>query len=421
MTRDKTLALMVVILLGCLLAAATFGQDKPATKPAAKTPTTKPAKPKIDHIKALLDDYDQGAERLRFFAAAGVDSELSAEEFKAAAGKKDSFVRTYDKWAATLVYDKDKNSKLNWSEAEAYRLGMRKTLLERFDKSGDGKLVGAERDAANALLARGGSRRPRIGGGPAAGGGQSNWRDRLREQRAKYDKDGDGELSREERTAMWQAMRDEGRQRELDRWDANKDGKIDKDERQAQRDQWREQAGQWRARMALSRYDKNKDGELDAEETAARDAARKKQQERTERWREQMAAQEKAFTEKWDADKDGEISAEERKAALDHYRKRWDERRKEMDTDGDGRASMTEMREYWKGVQKKYDADGDGELNDEERSKMIQEEYGEMGGMMGAWSGRGRGGRRRGRTVVTEVNRGSGEVKAKVVDEDKKE
>lgn len=42
-------------------------------------------------------------------AAAGTDNELDADEFRAAAGETDSFVRAFDSWSEMLKFDKDRN------------------------------------------------------------------------------------------------------------------------------------------------------------------------------------------------------------------------------------------------------------------------------------------------------------------------
>jgi len=123
--------------------------------------------PADDPIGELMDSDVGTEERDRFFASAGVDGELSREEFEAAAAKPGSFVRKYEPWRDARAHDADGNGRLNWPEAERYRQAMRKRLLGRFDRNGDGKITGPERDAANAVLGRG-LERPRPGVTPQA-------------------------------------------------------------------------------------------------------------------------------------------------------------------------------------------------------------------------------------------------------------
>ncbi len=128
--------------LVCVLAGGLAGSS-PAAPAAA------------DHVKDLLETDIESDERNRFFHAAGVDGELSSEEFKAVAGKEGSFVRASDRWKDAAGHDADGSGMLNWPEAQAFREAMRRRLLRRFDRNSDGKLTGAERQAANKELARG--------------------------------------------------------------------------------------------------------------------------------------------------------------------------------------------------------------------------------------------------------------------------
>lgn len=89
-------------------------------------------------------------------------------------------------------------------------------LLEKFDKDGDGKLSDDERKAMQeerrVMAAK-----------------------RHAEMLAKFDKDGDGKLSDDERSAMRDAM--EARRKEiLEKYDADKNGKLSPDEVKAARD-----------------------------------------------------------------------------------------------------------------------------------------------------------------------------------------
>lgn len=81
----------------------------------------------------------------------------------------------------------------------------------------------------------------------------------------------------------------------LEKFDADKDGKLSEDERKAMREE--------RKAKMLAKYDTDKNGELSDTEKDAMKA--------------DMEAQHKAFLEKYDADKDGKLSREEVKAARD--------------------------------------------------------------------------------------------------------
>ena len=152
MLRIRCVALFVIVVAAS--GAAVLAQPA-TTAPAARTATS------IDHVKNLIDLYFQGYERNRFFAVAGVDGELSKQEFADAAGKPRSFVRSYDRWTSAVAFDRKRDGRLNWVEAEQYRLAIRKEVLALFDRNKDGRLTGPERQAANAYLAAG-MGRPKI-------------------------------------------------------------------------------------------------------------------------------------------------------------------------------------------------------------------------------------------------------------------
>lgn len=98
---------------------------------------------------------------------------------------------------------------------------MKKEILARFDKNGDGKLDEAERQAAKeALKERFGQR-------------LQGMKEKLL---AKFDKDGDGKLSPEERQAAREYAKEhigELAPQVIQRFDKNGDGKLDEAERQA--------------------------------------------------------------------------------------------------------------------------------------------------------------------------------------------
>ena len=73
----------------------------------------------------------------------------------------------------------------------------REEVMKKFDKDGDGKLSEEERAAARAEMQK---RRE-------AGGLKGKGSEKQAEMLKKFDKDGDGKLSEDERTAMREAMK----------------------------------------------------------------------------------------------------------------------------------------------------------------------------------------------------------------------
>ena len=160
--------------------------------------------------------------------------------------------------------------------------------------------------------------RPGGPGGPGEGG-----RGRFQpsaEDIKKYDKDGNGELSREE----MRGMMDERRKEMEKKYDADGDGKLSDEERKKM------EAENPRGRGGpggpggpggrggfppptadeIKTYDKNGDGKLEGEEATALRTARQK-----------------ARLEKYDADKDGKLSDEENRKMFEDYRKQREEDR----------------------------------------------------------------------------------------------
>lgn len=154
---------------------------------------------------------------------------------------------------------------------------------------------------------------------------------RMEEMIEKYDLDGDGILSAQERQAMRDAMREEF----MSAMDLDGDGEISLEERvAATRD--RILNSDWGERIA-SRYDADGDGILSEEEQAAMDASI------MEREQQRMARD----LERYDTDGDGVLSQEERAM----QQQRWDERQERR------------IQEF----SAEFDEDGDGNLNADER------------------------------------------------------
>lgn len=328
----------------------------------AGPPTTAPAGragKSVDHVRELIDLYFQGHERDRFFAAAGVDGELSRQEFAAAAGRVNSFVRAYDRWASAVVYDRDRDGRLGWVEAEQYRLGIRKRVLALFDRDNDGRLAGPERDAANAYLGAGmgrprilpptSSRPARTGKEPAAdhwagpsGRGSPadpSWRSRWQQVQASYDADKDGKLSGDERQRMQEGLRQHYRQRLLTQFDKNRNGVLDKDEQLAAEMEDRREAVEWRRKWERTQWDANKDGRLDGNEQAAMEKHLAEQRRLAQQRRQQ-------WIKRWDRNGDGKLSAEEGAEVTRDMHRRVLRQRKLMDTNGDGKITAKEIRAY---------------------------------------------------------------------------
>jgi Ca2+-binding EF-hand superfamily protein len=121
------------------------------------------------------------------------------------------------------------------------------------------------------------------------------------------------------------------RQAILEKFDANKNGVLDPDEREAAREAGHARMEERRQKM-LERFDANKNGTLDPDE---KEAARAEGKARHEKHRAEML-------EKFDADKDGTLEPEERKAARAAHEARREELKKQFDTDGDGKLSDSE-------------------------------------------------------------------------------
>jgi len=359
----KAIRLGAMGLLVVLVARLALAADAPASRPA-----TRPAKvPEV--LRGAVDPLDEAAERTRFFTTAGADNELSKEEFAAGRGKKGGFVRAFDTWAAALAFDKNANGSADWFEARAYRRNLRERVLAAFDANKDGKLAGAERDKANAALAAG-----RVPAGKASRRGALTGALDPRTV-AKHDADGDGQLSRDERRAMFRARAETWRGEMLAKYDTDKDGKIGEAERKALVE---EMTQRWRQR----RFDADGDGELSGEEIAAADAAEARMEAQKKEW----ASLREEMIKKHDADGDGELRGEERRAAWGELRDRW--MTKAFDGDGDGKLSEAEAAERQEAEArmkatydrwqvdwtKKYDADGDGTLSDDERRAGFRKE-----------------------------------------------
>ncbi len=373
--------LLLTGILAALTVAASAGAE-PASPPARAAATTRPASTRpastrpaktADRLPGAIDPYRPGAERMRFFQAAGVDNELSDKEFRAAHGQDGSFVRAFERWEDLAVYDKNDNDTLDWFEVHAYRAELRKRVLKRFDADRDGQLTGRERDRANAALDAG---HVRLANGaepttlPSRTKAARWLRQRALRQRrrllAQYDRDADGRLDADERRAMLQAIRVEAEtelaEMRRHQWDDDGDGVLSPDERarmEAELADRRQRAEAWRHDRELDRWDADGDGELDEAELAAMRADRAEQDRRGEetrrRWEMRL----------YDLDEDGRLDDEEQMLA-DAARTR-----EEAYAEARGQRPSRRGRQAWRDVTRRwrlrhFDADGDGELAETE-------------------------------------------------------
>ena len=161
-------------------------------------------------------------------------------------------------------------------------------IIKRFDKDGDGKLNEDERKAAQEEM------RKRFGGGApggAPGAGGAEGMEKLLENPGprileRYDADKDGKLSDEEKKKAREEMKgrfDQGRGDMLKRFDKDGDGKLSDEERkqgmEEMRKRFRDGGGEGAEGEAMrqrlrERFDTNKDGQIDEGERAKMREAR---------------------------------------------------------------------------------------------------------------------------------------------------
>lgn len=354
--RCLTLALAAVLLTAFSPASA------PAEPPSVDTSV----------LNGAVAPYNPVSERGRFFAAAGVDNELSAEEFAACQAKADKpFARSFDRWDDLLRYDRNGNKTLDWFEADAYRRDLREAALKRFDADGDKRLRNGERVEAvkalraGSLLAKPAATRPSRRVSP--------------ELMKKFDLNGNGKLEEPERRAMMDDMRKKRRQEMLERYDTDGDGELSAEERKAMheafRKRHRDRSEAWHD-LAVRHFDADGDGELsDAEQAEAREFGKEFGKVFKDMRRQQM-----------DIDGDGEISEQEKQQARVEQRVLGGmvalRMIAYMDADGDGQLSGDERRGFQERTRKamtdyadklaaRYDADKDGHLSKPERGALL--------------------------------------------------
>jgi len=398
MRRDALLymGMLLVGLWSGQLGVWVSAQDEARKEAAAPSPHL---------LKGAIDPFITGLERALFLKAAGVDTELDHSEFGTNKKVEGGFVRSYERFSTLLLFDKNRDKKIDWFEANAYRLALRAAVLGAYDKDKNRRLTATERDEA--IKALGAGKLPRIatpksgssniesdlGPGaappsrpsPNAKPSQKNRQftnspeDRRREWEQlqsklaeKYDRDGNGRLNtREEWQAARQEIREYYSQREIERYDKDGDGQVSDEERRAGRE--RDQQAELRRRA-----DRDRDGQLDGAEQTAYDESLR--QARDKQAHDEQAR--KNFMNRFDKDGDGDLNESERQAVGPYYqalREKVNKTAIELyDSNGDGQLNAEEkaagMTQFNKQVMEKYDSDGDGELNLKERAEAMRRE-----------------------------------------------
>lgn len=258
-----------------------------------------------------------------------------------------------------------------------------------------------------------------------------DFRARFEELREQWDLDGDGELSREERQLMFEAMQAEREAQRLAEFDLDGDGVLSEAEERAAR--LADLLSSDRGQRLAKEFDANGDGILDADEVAAMEADMQRRREEREAARierddlngdgevddiereiarEARRAQMEAFrdtmTAKYDADGDGSLSQDERSAAFNDMRSLWEQSRfvSANDSNGDGivdNLDMTDFIDRFTSQDPSADLNGDGvfdssdldeynrRIDQGENTMPTEDELPPMGGFRGFGGGR-RGG-----------------------------
>ena len=194
-------------------------------------------------------------------------------------------------------YDKDKDGKLSESERATAMTAFRARMdLRRYDANNDGKLDEKETAARDKRRKEFLDRFDKNKNGEIDEDERSAIGEYYRNRR--YDTNNDGKLDEKETAARDKANADREKTRKemYEKFDKNKNGRIDEDERSG--------IGDWfRNRREHETYDKNKDGKLDEAETAERDKGRAEREK-------QRAEARKPF----DKDGDGKLNEEEERA-----------------------------------------------------------------------------------------------------------
>lgn len=299
----------VVFVIGLSL---TLAEEAPQpTKPARQSSSTKDAP---DILHGPIEPFLEGPERTLFLKAAGVDSELSEEEFVRDRQREGGFVHEFDRWEVLIRYDNNRNGILDWFEFKSYLQVVRDYVLHKFDVNGDRRLSDIERERAKLDLRDG-----------FTGQGVT-----LADVINKHDSNGDGIITRTEFEAgvkEWKKIFDaQYKSRELGRWDANNNGVIDVGERELVMEREYQESN---ARI-LDRYDADLDGKLNEGELQ-------------EYRRERESADEQLF----DLDNNGALSQEEREEYAKSSRGQYWADFDKYDIRPDGVHDVEERKAFW--------------------------------------------------------------------------
>lgn len=382
--RASATVLLGLVAAMALPAAHGFAVEAESPKLEVKKPDVAVGVP-TDVLRDAVDPYNPGAERSRFLAAAGVDTELTEGEFNAdakrvAEGGK-GFARRFDRWAMLIKFDGNRDGQIDWFEADAYRKALRAAVMRGYNITKDNRLTGEERNKANQALAAGKVPAIAAPGRPKVQGEATRtpvFSDPYRG--IQWDTDGDGKMSAEERKA-YQAklleIQKKMRADYLEKYDTNRDGKVDGDERNGYIDDMRRQSRERQAQFVRD-WDKDGDGKVRGDELKAYHQHRAEQWKkrdpkgfaRAQKAREKMQAQHKAMLEKHDANGNGRLDGDEWKKASEERMAEWRRDNPEQAAAYDKR--MKDYHERQAKLEKEFDGDGDGKLSDEERKVMYK-------------------------------------------------
>jgi Ca2+-binding EF-hand superfamily protein len=273
-----------------------------------------------------------------------------------------------------MQFDRNGNGRLGWIEAEAWRMALRKRLLQAHDADENGRLEGPERVKALAALgpAPPAAKDPQAGA-PGTSRSRGAW---IRP----YDTDGDGTLSQAEADAAAARLKEVWQRQMLERFDTDGDGQLSQAERKARREYWRNRDRGQRKQWMLRYFDDDGDGEISQAERENLKALGQSWKQFGQEMKQlamdtdgdgtvgkiEQAAVAAAWmaegsrfllkTQHWsDADGDGQVSWAEREAFQGRVREamvQWfDKFAAGYDRDGDGRFTQAQRREVVKGLQ----------------------------------------------------------------------
>jgi Ca2+-binding EF-hand superfamily protein len=201
------------------------------------------------------------------------------------------------------------------------------------------------------------------------------WHNRHAEARKKfmekYDTNKDGKLDDKEKAAVhkeWSARRDAWRKEIMKKYDKNEDGELDEKEKAAMRkayeDRMKKMREEWPERVVdhvLKHQDKNEDGKLNADEVSERGRARFKEM---------------------DVNKDGYLDKDEigkeMKARAQRMRAEWERRRQaHQKRSAEAKPAKRDVGEIIKNLME-GDKNDDGKLNADEASPRLRYSFGKI-------------------------------------------